>query len=71
MPVAPMLPPEMMAKANAQAPASPANFLMAAASMSKGGEIPDAPHRSIPSSGGARLLQTGKAPGKGKLRMLK
>lgn len=73
MPQAPMLPPEMMAKSGAAAPVNPANFLMAAAEMSKSGALPDAAAgRSIPSGGGAKALQTGVARGRrAKLQVLK
>jgi len=70
MPVAPMLPPEMMPKG--PAPASPANFLMAAADMSKQGSLPDAAQgRSMP-PGLNQALQTGKSRGRhAKLQVLK
>jgi len=73
MPTAPMLPPEMMAKSGQSAPASPVNFLMAAADMAKQGQLPDAAAgRSIPSAGGAKALQTGVARGRrAKLQVLK
>ncbi len=73
MPTAPMLPPEMMARSGAASPVDPANFLMAAADMSKRGQLPDAAKgRSIPSAGGAKALQTGVARGRrAKLQVLK
>lgn len=74
MPIAPTLPPEVMAKAGVSAPTSPVNFLMAAADMSKAGSLTDtAKGRSapMPSSPG-RGLQSGKAPSRsGKIRMMK
>jgi len=70
MPQAPMLPPEMMQKSGAASPVNPANFLMAAAEMSKSGSLPDAAKgRSMP-SGVATTLASGKR-GKGKLQVLK
>jgi len=70
MPQAPMLPPEMMQKSGAASPVNPANFLMAAAEMSKSGALPDAAKgRSMP-SGVATTLASGKR-GKGKLQVLK
>jgi len=70
MPVAPMLPPEMMPKGSS--PASPTNFLMAAADMSKSGSLPDAAQgRSMP-SGLAPRMQTGKPRSRrAKLQVLK
>jgi len=67
-----MLPLEMMAKSGQSAPASPANFLMAAADMAKNGHLPDAAKgRSIPPSL-APSLQTGVARGRrAKLQVLK
>jgi len=72
MPIAPMLPPEMMQRSGQSAPASPVNFLMAAADMSKQGQLPDAAQgRSIP-SGLAPRMQTGVARGRrAKLQVLK
>ena len=72
MPTAPMLPPEMMARTGQAAPASPVNFLMAAADMSKSGQLPDAAKgRSMP-SGLNKPLQTGKPQGRrAKLQVLK
>jgi len=73
MPTAPMLPPEMLQRSGQSAPASPVNFLMAAADMSKSGALPDAAKgRSMPSAGGAKALQTGVARGRrAKLQVLK
>ena len=72
MPVAPTLPPEMMAHTGQSAPASPVNFLMAAADMSKSGSLPDAAQgRSIP-AGINKPIQTGKPTGRrAKLQVLK
>ena len=72
MPTAPMLPPEMMAQSGAASPVNPANFLMAAADMSKSGQLPDAAKgRSIP-SGISKPLQTGIPRGRrAKLQVLK
>jgi len=72
MPTAPMLPPEMMARSGAASPVDPANFLMAAAIMSKQGSLPDAAKgRSIP-AGINTKLQTGIARGRrAKLQGLK
>jgi hypothetical protein len=72
MPQAPMLPPEMMPKTGAGTGVNPANFLMAAADMSKQGQLPDAAQgRSMPSALG-HALQTGKGVGrKAKLKVLK
>jgi hypothetical protein len=72
MPTAPMLPPEMMARSGAASPVNPANFLMAAADMSKSGSLPDAARgRSIP-AGINKPLQTGKPMGRrAKLQVLK
>jgi len=63
----------MMPKTGAGTGVSPANFLMAAADMSKSGAFPDAAKgRSIPSAGGAKALQTGVARGRrAKLQVLK
>jgi len=63
----------MMARTGQSAPASPINYLMAAADMSKSGQLPDAAQgRSIPSAGGAKALQTGVARGRrAKLQVLK
>ncbi len=76
MPKAPMLPPEMMQRSGQSAPASPVNFLMAAADMAKSGSLPTkgdaAQGRSIPHAGGAKALQTGGAQGRrAKLQVLK
>ncbi len=72
MPTAPMLPPEMMARSGAASPVDPVNFLMAAADMSKQGQLPDAAKgRSIP-AGIGKPLQTGKPMGRrAKLQVLK
>ena len=72
MPTAPMLPPEMLQRSGQSAPASPANFLMAAADMSKSGSLPDAAQgRSIP-AGINKPIQTGKPTGRrAKLQVLK
>lgn len=72
MPTAPMLPPEMMARSGAASPVNPANFLMAAADMSKSRQLPDAAKgRSMP-SGINKPLQTGKPLGRrAKLQVLK
>jgi len=72
MPQAPMLPPEMMPKTGAGTGISPANFLMAAADMSKQGTLPAAAQgRSMPSAIG-HAMQTGKPRGrKAKLQVLK
>ncbi len=72
MPVAPMLPPEMMPKTGQGSPTSPMNFLMAAADMSKSGALPDAAQgRSMP-PGLAPKMQTGKPHGRrAKLQVLK
>ncbi len=72
MPTAPILPPEMMARTGQSAPASPVNFLMAAADMSKQGQLPDAARgRSIP-SGPTHPMQTGISRGRrAKLQVLK
>jgi len=62
----------MMARTGQAAPASPVNFLMAAADMSKSGQLPDAAKgRSMP-SGLNKPLQTGKPQGRrAKLQVLK
>ena len=67
-----MLPPEMMARSGAASPVDPANFLMAAADMSKQGQLPDAAKgRSIP-AGPTQRLQTGIPRGRrAKLQVLK
>jgi len=67
-----MLPPEMMARSGQAAPASPVNFLMAAADMSKSGALPDAAKgRSIP-TGPTHPMQTGIPRGRrAKLQVLK
>ena len=72
MPQAPMLPPEMMARSGAASPVDPANFLMAAADMSKSGSLPDAAKgRSIP-PGLAPRMQTGHPRSRrAKLQVLK
>jgi len=72
MPTAPTLPPEMMAKSGAASPVNPANFLMAAADMSKSGQLPDAARgRSIP-AGINKSMQTGIPRGRrAKLQVLK
>ncbi len=72
MPEAPMLPPEMMPRSGQAAPASPVNFLMAAADMAKQGQLPDAAQgRSMP-PGPTRRLQTGHPQGRrAKLQVLK
>jgi len=63
----------MMAHTGQSAPASPVNFLMAAADMSKSGALPDAAKgRFIPAAGGVKALQTGVARGRrAKLQVLK
>jgi len=63
----------MMARSGTASAVDPANFLMAAADMSKQGQLPDAAKgRSIPSAGGAKALQTGVARGRrAKLQVLK
>jgi len=43
MPVAPLLPPDQMAQAQAGAGLNPANFLIAAADMHNSGALPSAP----------------------------
>ncbi len=70
--VAPTLPPEMMPKTGAGTGVSPANFLMAAADMSKSGAIPDvAQGRSMP-PGLDPKMQTGHPRGRrAKLQVLK
>jgi len=62
----------MMARTGQAAPASPVNFLMAAADMAKQGQLPDvAKGRSIP-AGIGKPLQTGKPMGRrAKLQVLK
>lgn len=72
MPQAPMLPPEMMQRSGATSPVDPANFLMAAADMSKSGQLPDAARgRSIP-AGVNKPMQTGHPRGRrAKLQVLK
>jgi len=62
----------MMARTGQAAPASPVNFLMAAADMSKSGQLPDAAKgRSMP-AGLNKPLQTGKPQGRrAKLQVLK
>jgi len=55
MPQVPMLPPDQMAQA--QAGVSPAHFLMAAAEMSKNGQLADQQQSSVVPKG--KPLQTG------------
>jgi len=62
----------MMAHTGQSTPASPVNFLMAAADMSKSGSLPDAAQgRSMP-SGPTHPMQTGHPRGRrAKLQALK
>jgi len=72
MPTAPTLPTEMTQRSGQSAPASPVNFLMAAADMAKQGQLPDAAQgRSMP-PGLAPRMQTGHPQGRrAKLQVLK
>lgn len=67
MPVAPMLPPEQMAQAQATAGINPANFLIAAADMHGAGQL------SMPVPKGEDPLQSAysRSPGKKKIRIIK
>jgi len=62
----------MMARSSTTSPVDPANFLMAAADMSKQGQLPDAATgRSIP-AGINKSMQTGISRGRrAKLQVLK